>query len=1285
MGKSSTTNARYLIDKAGKEVNTKFLNSLPPEWSKFVTDVKLVRDFHTTNFDQLNAYLEQHELHANEVRIMRERNQDPLALSPQYGSIHPTQHYSTTYPSTPHAITYTSSPHPNAYSSTIHQDACPQPQSIPQIEYTVSTVNQQTYLAKFPQIDSGLAVHVFKQGDDPIDAINKMMSFLSTVVSSRFPTTNNQLRNSFNPRQQETIHDGSQQRVVKCFNCQGEGHMAKQCPKPKKKRDATWFRDKVLLVEAQGSSKVLNKEELEFLADPGVAEAKAVLMANLTSYRSDFLSKAPHSENTHNDMLNQSYLLETQNAAVQDTNSSAQQDAMEIYMLERYKEWVKLLEERQNVDLSTREKLIMDDIIREKNALFADLEKEINYLKQTLSEQSKEKELLTKTFNVFKNESKEKEAKNIDKEIALEKKVKELDNIVCKMGQYVQTVHMLMKPQVFYDNNLKQALETLMLEEESRSKMLLKQSDPMVLEKKVNIKPINYAELNRLSEDFGKHFFFSQQELYDEQAFRLQTLHPNTDQSASLPVKIEAPRELPKVSLVNTSLKRLKYHLGQFDNVVKKRITLDALTEGEWGFEQTKAIVEQAKSLNHLDSASPLDSASYYACKYVKLIQELLGYVRDTCLDIHKPSEKLVAVTPNNKKKTVRVSRSTKSNMSKSIDNIKNDRILQISSSTQKKKKNKVEDHSRIVKSSLNKLNCVVEPSGSAHVQHSRLNTNSKLISKSKSVKKAKKKEEWKPIGKVFTKIGYNWRPTGRTFTLVGNACPLTRITATNKVPLREPIPLEVVAQESVVTKVYTRRPKVAQIVLWYLDSGCSKHMTRDCSQLTNFVHKFLGTVKFGNDQIEKIMGYGDYQIGNITISRVYYVEWLGYNLFSVGQFCDSNLEVAFRKHTCFVCNMEGDDLLSGSQETNFYILSMGDMMVSSIIFRLSKAPKTKSWLWHRRLSHLNFGAINHLAKNGLVQGLPKLKFEKDHLCSACAMIKSKKQSHKPKSEDANQEKLYLLHMDLCRPMRVASINREKYILIIVDDYSRFIWVKFLASKDEAPNFMFKFLKMIQVRLNTPVRNIHTDNGTEFVNQTLRSYYENVGISHETLVMRSLQQMVSLKGEISLPHVTPNLSYLHVFGILCYPNNDSEDLGKLQAKADIVQDSFQTLLLQYHLYHHRGMNGILCFNKCLMSSPPDSVASPVPVVEALAQIESTGSPSSTSVDQDALSPSTSQSTHQSQSHVIPLSAKEESHDLEVAHMSNDTYFGISIPNTVSKESSSLDVIPNTVHSDAPIS
>nr|GEZ06850.1 retrovirus-related Pol polyprotein from transposon TNT 1-94 [Tanacetum cinerariifolium] len=273
--------------------------------------------------------------------------------------------------------------------------------------------------------------------------------------------------------------------------------------------------------------------------------------------------------------------------------------------------------------------------------------------------------------------------------------------------------------------------------------------------------------------------------------------------------------------------------------------------------------------------------------------------------------------------------------------------------------------------------------------------------------------------------------------------------------------------------------------------------MTVDRSQLINFVQKILGTVKFGNDHVA---------IGNVTISRVYYVEGLGHNLFSVGQFCDSDLEVAFRQHTCFIRNLEGVDLLTGSQGNNLYTLSLQDMMASSPICLLSKASKTKSWLWHRRLSHLNFGAINNLARQGLVRGLPKIKFKKDHLCSACAMGKSTKKSHKPKSEDTNQEKLYLLHMDLCGPMRVESVNGKKYILVIVDDYSRFTWVKFLRSKDETPMFIIKFLKMIQVRLNVSARRIRTDNGTEFVNHTLRDYYEEVGISHETSVARSPQQ-----------------------------------------------------------------------------------------------------------------------------------------------------------------------------------
>nr|GFC74331.1 integrase, catalytic region, zinc finger, CCHC-type, peptidase aspartic, catalytic [Tanacetum cinerariifolium] len=171
----------------------------------------------------------------------------------------------------------------------------------------------------------------------------------------------------------------------------------------------------------------------------------------------------------------------------------------------------------------------------------------------------------------------------------------------------------------------------------------------------------------------------------------------------------------------------------------------------------------------------------------------------------------------------------------------------------------------------------------------------------SKYVKTPVKRKVWKSTRKVFKTVGYIWKSTRRTFTLVGNVCPLTRIATATIVPPREPIPIVKSTEKPVAALA-------VQLVLWYLDSGCSKHMTGDRSQLINFVQKFLGMVKFGNDHVAKIMGYADYQIGNVTISQVYYVEGLGHNLFPVGQFCDSDLEVAFRQHTCFIRNLEGVD-----------------------------------------------------------------------------------------------------------------------------------------------------------------------------------------------------------------------------------------------------------------------------------------------------------------------------------------------------------------------------------------
>nr|GEZ36110.1 hypothetical protein [Tanacetum cinerariifolium]GEZ36706.1 hypothetical protein [Tanacetum cinerariifolium] len=236
---------------------------------------------------------------------------------------------------------------------------------------------------------------------------------------------------------------------------------------------------------------------------------------------------------------------------------------------------------------------------------------------------------------------------------------------------------------------------------------------------------------------------------------------------------------------------------------------------------------------------------------------------------------------------------------------------------------------------------------------------------------------------------------------------------------------------------------QVVLIVLWYLDSGCSRHMTGDRSKLINYVEKFIGIVRFGNDQFAKILGYGDYKLGDTIILRVYYAEALNHNLFSVRQFCDGGLEVAFRQHT---------------------------------------------------------------SQKDLVRGLPLLKYDKDHLCPSCQLRKSKKASHPLKTENTNVEVLGTLHMDLCRPMRTESINKKKYVLGIVDDYTRFGWVRLLRTKDETPEVFLKFLKNTQRALNATVRTVRTDNGTEFVNKTLTDLFESVGITHQTSVPRSPQQ-----------------------------------------------------------------------------------------------------------------------------------------------------------------------------------
>nr|GEW59442.1 hypothetical protein [Tanacetum cinerariifolium] len=619
-----------------------------------------------------------------------------------------------------------------------------------------------------------------------------------------------------------------------------------------------------------------------------------------------------------------------------------------------------------------------------------------------------------------------------------------------------------------------------------------------------------------------------------------------------------------------------------------------------------REIVENERLLN------PLNTFLDYACKYTKRIQELVIILKQTCPCINDLGTKLIAVISINNNKRIRftehipslgntpiktpsstnvvsnkpvlsstgVTLPTSASGSQPQGNIKKDRIQQTQS---RAKKDKLEDHPRNVRPSLHNKKSVVNTKVISSVPNSKLNVNFDL--------------------KCAT-------CNGCLFFDNHDSCVLEFINSVN----------------ARVKSKSTKKP-VVQIVLWYLDSGWSKHMTGDRSQLIHFVQKFLGTVKFRNDHVAKIMGYGDYKIGNVTISRVYFMEGLGHNLFSVGQFCDSDLEVAFRQHN--------------SQ------------------FRWCRSAN-----WISRKQSIYF--VSKIYDGGLVRGLPKLKFEKDHLCSACAMGKK-------------------------------SVNGKKCILVIVDDYSRFTWVKCLRSKDEAPDFIIKFLKIIQVRLKVSVCRIRTDNGTEFVNQTLREYYEQVGISHKTSVARSPQQngVVERRNRMLIEAACT-----------------IENLGKLQAKADIgIFIGYAPTKKAFRIYNRRTTRIVETIHvdfdelttraseqsssgPALNEMTPDLLFQPlfdellthIPSVDPLApsvvaliadvippvQAESTSSPSSTTVDQDAPSPSKSQTTPETKSSVLPQDVEEDIHDIEVEHMGNDPLFGVPIPEVTSDKSSSTD-------------
>ncbi|CAJ2661907.1 unnamed protein product [Trifolium pratense] len=381
----------------------------------------------------------------------------------------------------------------------------------------------------------------------------------------------------------------------------------------------------------------------------------------------------------------------------------------------------------------------------------------------------------------------------------------------------------------------------------------------------------------------------------------------------------------------------------------------------------------------------------------------------------------------------------------------------------------------------------------------------------------------------------------------------------------------------------------------WYLDSGCSRHMTGDRHSFLSFEEKEGGTVTFGNNEKASIKGKGIIgKINSAKLENVHYVEGLEHNLISISQLCDSGLEVIFKTHTCEIKQISsGKTLFNGLRKKNVYIIYLDELPVESCFVSLEK----DKWIWHKRAGHVNMRTIAKLSQLDLVRGLPKISFDKDKLCESCTKGKQAKSSFKPKDFISTKKPLELLHIDLFGPVKTTSLGGKNYGFVIVDDYSRYTWVLFLKNKDESFESFKIFCKKVQNERGSNIISIRSDHGGEFENSHFESFFDENGISHNFSCPRTPQQngVVERKNRtlqemartmidesnvekyfwaeavntacyilnrMSIRKVLnktpyelwkdkkPNVSYFHIFGCYCYILNIKDNLGKFDSKSD---------------------------------------------------------------------------------------------------------------------------------------
>ncbi|GJX45693.1 retrovirus-related pol polyprotein from transposon TNT 1-94 [Tanacetum coccineum] len=985
--------------------------------------------------------------------------------------------------------------------------------------------------AEFPQLDFGLAVPTFQQGKDPVDCINKAMAFLS-VVASRFPPSNNQLRTSSNPRNQATIQDG---RVT----VQQEGHMAKQCTQPMRPRISTWFKDKLMLAEAQEAA--FQTEDLDAYDSycDDISLSKAVLMANLSSCDSDVLSEVPYSDTYLNDMINQEgqempyseqtyivdfpdneinsdsniisnsqYLQESQDAGIQDMNSFAPNDLLVLSLVEQMTDHVATLDKENQTNKMVNESLTAElERYKDRVVIFEQRLNEIDTLKETFSNQIKEKESLSKTLTVFKIECKEKESKYMDKEIVLENQSKELD----KYSFFEKVVK---------KRTISDAITAGAWGFEHTKACFVTEIIPFI---KVLKDTFNAFDKTLLDENTEVQTVFNQREatvdhyFVDKNAFEIQTKQLSIDNDQLLK-QIMSHKivniAVSSVDILNVNKScvdecnkclKLETELLKKNDLIEKDV-YDKLLKSYSTLEKHCISLEITTQLNQeiFQKDNFCENQNVPAFNQLFEINELKARSQEKDTVIKKLKDRIKSLSVKD-----------------SVENVKKD-IDEIEMINIELEHNQFDSIRKTRVQSKEHCASLITQINAKSVENSDLNAQ---IQEKVFASAALKNELRKLKGKNVVNLVVS-KPTATTiapgmFKL--DIKPISHRLKNNRDTHEDYLKKTIENTDTMrglVERVRTQNPSEP-----LLDSACqfTKHVQELFAQLLTSSSNAQKQVdshitQDSNKPLLHSTGVkcstgasGSKHSGNTKNNRISQPSCSN----KTNNLEDQSRSVQSRKNkknrvvkiecnahvmqsmlnansksVCAICN---ECLFDANHDKCVldYVHDVNEnlkMPSESTVYDVPSSSQSLDYI----VQIVTYGIWTPNAQANDLQSLQLMQ-----------LSKIKKHSHKPKAEDFIQEKLYLLHMDLCGPKRIQSINGRKYILVIVDDFSQFTWVKFLRSKDEVLEFVIKFLKMIQVRLNATVRNIRTDNGTESVNQTLKAYYEEVKISHQTSVART--------------------------------------------------------------------------------------------------------------------------------------------------------------------------------------